>query len=314
MKIVVTGATGFLGGYVVRLLLAEGHDVVALGRNAEIGAGLGTRFVAADLAGLGSVLEGESADGFVHAAALSSNWGRKQDFWTANVEGTQQALTLARRLSVRRFVHISSPSIYFRFADQMGVREDIVLPPPVNAYAWSKAGAERLVLAAQDLGPVILRPRGLYGRGDTALLPRLVRAARKGPLPLLRDGVAVTDITHVEDVAGAVSAALAAGTEASGRAFNISGGEALRVVRIAEAAAKKTGISVRWRRVPTALALGGARALEAVSAILPGQPEPVVTAYSLGVFAFSQTLDISQARDVLEWRPQIGFAEGLERL
>lgn len=313
MKVVVTGATGFLGGHVIRRLLAQGHEVVALGRNAWIGAGLGTRFVAADLTGLGQVLKGESAEAFVHAAALSSNWGPRHAFWAANVEGTQQALMLARRLGVRRFVHVSSPSIYFRFADQLGLREDTALPEPVNAYAWSKAAAERLVLAASDLGPVILRPRGLYGHGDTALLPRLLRAARRGPLPLLRGGAAVTDLTHVEDVADAVLAGLGAGAKAEGRAYNISGGEPTKVMTIAEMAARKAGIDLRWRPMPAALALGGARAMEAISALLPGRPEPVVTAYSLGIFAFSQTLDISRARAMLDWTPRIDFAQGLER-
>lgn len=313
MKVVVTGATGFLGGHVVARLLAEGHEVVALGRNAGIGSALGTRFIAADLSQFAGLLAGESADGFVHAAALSSNWGPREAFWAANVEGTQQALMLARRLGVRRFVHVSSPSIYFRFADQLDVSEDMALPKPVNAYAWSKAAAERLVLAAADLGPVILRPRGLYGRGDTALLPRLLRAAKRGPLPLLRDGAAVTDLTHVEDVAGAVLAGLDAGPQAEGGVYNISGGEPMKVTTIAEMAARKAGTDLRWRPMPTALALGGARAMEAVSAMLPGRPEPVVTAYSLGIFAFSQTLDIARARTMLDWTPRVGFAEGLER-
>lgn len=317
MRIVVSGATGFLGGHLVARLVADGHAVIGLGRNQAAGARLaasGARFVPVDLATTSNALASETADGFVHCAALSSNWGTHAAFHAANVTGTANAIALARRLGVARFVHISSPSVYFRFADQLAVAEDMPLPPPVNAYAESKAAAEQLVLAATDLSPIILRPRGLFGPGDTALLPRLVRAARRGPLPLLRGGEAVTDLTYVDDVVEAIVAALAAGPVATGQTINISGGEPQTIRHIAEAAARKAGVTVRWRPLPIGPALFGVRLIEAIAAALPGRPEPVVTAYSLGVLAFSQTLDISRAKTLLGWQPRIGFAEGLGRL
>ncbi|WP_374619119.1 NAD-dependent epimerase/dehydratase family protein [Devosia sp.] len=313
MRVVVSGATGFLGGHLARRLLAEGHEVIGLGRDAAAGQRLvadGVRFQPIDLA-LSDALPGEAAEGFVHAAALSSNWGSREAFHAANVTGTAHALALARRLGVRRFVHISSPSVGFRFADQLGVTEEVPLPRPVNAYARSKAQAESLVLSAGDLSPVVLRPRGLFGPGDRALLPRLVRAARSGPLPLLRGGEAVTDLTHAEDGVSAIAAALLAGPQVAGRVYNISGGEPLPVRRIAELAAARAGVSVRWRAVPVGLALLAARALETRALLTPGRPEPVVTAYSVGVMAYSQTLDISRAARELGWRPRIGVAAGI---
>ncbi len=310
MRGAVTGATGFLGGHLVRRLLAEGHEVIAVVRDPAKAAGLGAQLLVGDLT---RPIETDlTADAFVHAAALSSTWGPRADFVAANVTGTDTAVALARRMGVRRFVHISSPSLYFRFADQLGVREDDPLPPPVNAYAESKRLAEVRVLAAPDLNPVILRPRGIYGRGDTALLPRLVRAARRGPLPLLRAGQAVTDITHVDDVVAAIVAALATPTPPV--AINISGGQALPIRDVAEAACAHAGVPVRWRALPTSLAFAGVRLLEAACALWPGRPEPVATAYSLGIFAYSQTLDISRAAELLGWRPQVSFAEGLGRL
>ena len=317
MRIVVSGATGFLGGHLVGRLLTNGHAVTGLGRNREAGARLaerGARFAAIDLATTNKALVAERADAFVHCAALSSNWGARAAFQAANVTGTANAIELARRLGVGRFVHISSPSVYFRFADQLAVAEDMPLPPPINAYAASKAEAERMVLDAADLNPLILRPRGLFGPGDTALLPRLVRAARRGPLPLLRSGEAVTDLTFVDDVVAAIVAALDVGPEVTGKAINISGGEPQTIRHIAESAARHAGVTVRWRAIPLGPTLFGVRAIEAIAANLPSRPEPVVTAYSLGVLAFSQTLDISRAKALLGWQPRIGFAEGLSRL
>lgn len=317
MRIVVSGATGFLGGHLVARLVADGHAVMGLGRNQAAGARLaesGVRFAPVDLALTSNALTGERAEAFVHCAALSSTWGTRAAFHAANVSGTANAVALARRLGVTRFVHISSPSVYFRFADQLAVAEDMPLPPPANAYAQSKAAAEQLVRAATDLSPIILRPRGLFGPGDTALLPRLVRAARRGPLPLLRGGEAVTDLTYVDDVVAAIVAALVAGPSVAGKTINISGGEPQTIRHIAEAAARQAGIEVRWRPLPVGPALVVVRVIEAIAAILPGRPEPVVTAYSLGVLAFSQTLDISRAKTLLGWQPRIGFAEGLGRL
>jgi nucleoside-diphosphate-sugar epimerase len=316
MRVAITGATGFLGGHLVTRLLADGHAVIALGRRpAELAAlaDRGAEVIAGDLTAGVTLPTAARADAMVHAAALSSTWGRREAFLAANVEGTGHALDLARRLRVGRFVHVSSPSIYFRFADQRDVAEDVSLPSPVNAYAASKRQAEAMVLDAADLHPLILRPRGIYGRGDVALLPRLVRAARRGPLPLLRGGEAVTDITHVDDVVSAILAALAAPAALSGIALNISGGEALRVRHIAERAGARAGVAVRWRPLPTGLALAAARLAELGCAALPGRPEPLATAYALGVFAYSQTLAISRAATLLGWRPSVTFEDGLAR-
>jgi nucleoside-diphosphate-sugar epimerase len=209
-------------------------------------------------------------------------------------------------------LHISSPSVYFRFADQEEIPEDTILPPPVNAYAATKAASETLVLAEPSLDPVILRPRGLYGPGDTALLPRLLRAARQRPLPLMRGGNAATDLTYIDDVVNAVLAAMDALSPAA-RVFNISGGQALSIRSVAEQAAAKAGIEVRWRSLPWSAVQAVTRLNEALHAALPGRPEPAVTAYSAGLFAFRQTLDISRACDQLGWQPRITFEDGLER-
>lgn len=313
--IAVTGATGFLGGTLARALLADGVPVMALGRDPEkLGAlaEAGADIVAHDLS-LGPPPAVRQAGTVVHCAALSSAWGRHRDFLAANVEGTRSALALARMAGARRFIHISTPSLYFRLRDQRCVREDAALPPPINAYAETKRAAETLVLEAADLDPMILRPRGIYGAGDTALLPRLLHAARRGPLPLIRDGSAETDLTHVDDVVAAILAALAAPPKPPQRVFNISGGEPLPVRRIAEAAAARAGLAVQWRKLPAGLVLAAARCFEAAARLNPNQPEPRLTAYSAGLFAYTQTLDISRARDHLGWRPQISFEEGLAR-
>jgi len=319
MRIIVSGATGFVGGQVCGALRAAGHHVVGLGRNMEAGrrlAELDIEFLPVDIAApLGREVTAKlgPADAFVHAAALSSAWGPRQAFHAANVEGTRRCLALAREIGASRFVFLSSPSVTFRFADQPGVREDEPFPAPVNAYAASKQQAETLVLAAPDLSPIMLRPRAIYGQGDTALLPRLIRAARRGPLPLLRGGQARTNLTHVDDVVAAIAAALAAGPMAAGRVFNIAGPQDLALRDIVERAAQAADVTVRWQAMPWPLALAMARTAEALAWLRPGRPEPAITAFGLGTLAFTHTLDTSAAMATLQFEPSIGFEEGLKR-
>jgi nucleoside-diphosphate-sugar epimerase len=314
VRVIVTGATGFLGDVLARLLADRGHEVIATGRDPKKLAALKREridVIALDLAD--NRAPSPACDALIHCAALSSPWGRRSEFHRANVVGTQGAVALARAAGARRFVSISTPSVYFRFQDQIGVREDAPLPPPINAYADTKRQAEQLVLAATDLDPVVLRPRGLYGPGDTTLLPRLLAAAQTGALPLMNEGRAATDLTYIDDVAEAAYAALTVNTPVQQRIFNISGGAALNVREVAERAAEKAGQAVRWRRVPPWLVLAYAHANEYICASLPRHPEPTITAYGAALFAFTQTLNIDAAKRQLGWTPRVDFADGLAR-
>jgi len=310
---IITGATGFLGQALTRRLLREGETVFATGRNRDKLDQLtrmGARAIAYDLTSEALPEDLPSTSRLVHCAALSSPWGDRRDFERANVSGTARAIALAKAVGVKRFVHISSPSVYFRFADQDNLPETAPLPAPVNAYAATKADSEKLVLNEPALDPIILRPRGLYGPGDTALLPRLLRAASQRPLPLMRDGRAATDLTFVEDVVDAILAALQVPAPAS-RIYNVSGGQALEIRHVVESAARQADMAVRWRKVPWPMVKTFAQASEALCARLPGRPEPVITAYTAGLFAFRQTLDIRRAEAELGWRPRTSFDEGL---
>lgn len=313
MKIVVSGATGFLGGHLCRYLNGQGHELIGLGRDPEKGANLGMRFEAIDLGTSDVLTSVAQADAFVHCAALSSNWGRREDFERANVTCTGNALAIAKRLGVRRFVHISSPTVAFRFRDQINLAEDAPMRSPVNAYAASKQRAEAIVRACMEVCPIILRPRGIYGPGDSALLPRLLRAAQSGTLPLIRHGEAVTDLTYIDDVVQAIDLALMAPSPCNGRTYNISGGEALSIKSIITQAAEAAKIPVSFTGIPTVLAMAAARIAEWLAVLTPGRPEPLFTAYSVGVMAYSQTLDVSAARRDLGYTPQFSFADGLRR-
>src|SRR5688572_1821226 len=115
MRILVTGAGGFIGRHVASALAAGGHDVVATGRSGdalEPLAAEGVHAHAADLAADPLDALASGCDAVVHCAARAAPWGRRTAFVRDNVVATQRLLEAAARANVRRFVHLSSPSIY----------------------------------------------------------------------------------------------------------------------------------------------------------------------------------------------------------
>jgi nucleoside-diphosphate-sugar epimerase len=318
--VLVTGATGGLGLAVVPALLARGHTVRASGRSAAAGARLrelGASFAAAELTTPDTAAAlVANADAVVHAAALSGPWGSPALFDRVNIQATAQLLAAAQAAGCGRFVYISTPSIYAAPRDRLGLTEASPAAQPfANAYAASKYAAERLVLAANAPGfaTIVLRPRALVGPDDRVLLPRLLRVARQGWFPLLRGGRALVELTDVRDAAGATAAALEAGAAASGRAFNISGGQPLSVADMLARVFPAFGLRPRLVPLPYGPAAGVARLAELVCARLPGRPEPAATVYGLTSLAFSQTFDLTAARTVLGWQPRHTPEEAIVR-
>ncbi|MBC8742013.1 NAD-dependent epimerase/dehydratase family protein [Paraburkholderia sp. UCT31] len=314
-RALVTGATGGLGRTAVEMLLARGIDVVATGRNEDIGRALaarGARFVAADLVNsdVGSLVSG--CDVVFHCAALSAPWGARADFVAANVVATERLARAAHREGRAKFVHISTPSIYFDFRDRLNIREDDPLPTPANAYAETKALAEaRLrVWADNGLPVVMLRPRALFGPYDTVLVPRMLRALRNGVLPVVNHGRAVVDVTYLENVAHAMWLAATRDTPQAS-AYNITNGEPMPLADLIKRLFDALGVSFRTRNLPrgAALCLGGA--MEGASRVT--RKEPLLTRYSAGVLGYSQTLSLERAAKDLGYRPLFTVEQGIER-
>mgnify|MGYP003705976295 FL=1 len=308
MRVLVTGATGFLGARCMRVLAENGLSPIATGRRAEA-APEGFPFIPADLASSDTLAAVPSVDAVVHCAARSAPWGPRAAFERDNVLATENLLHWAERTGVKRIVHISTPALYFDFKDQIDLHEQAVSSWPINLYAETKAKAEALVQAS-PLPSTILRPRAIYGPGDTALLPRLQRAIEAGPLPRLRGGRAVTNITHVDDVCRAVLQSL--NVPSSDGIYNIAGPEPLRLTELVERIAKAQNLPLRWRSVPLPLVLGAAQLLEATYRGFRLAGEPRFTRYSVGIFGYSLTLNTQRAAEDLGWIAQVPLDEGIE--
>ncbi|MFZ6734602.1 NAD-dependent epimerase/dehydratase family protein [Undibacterium sp. Ji42W] len=322
MKILITGGTGFLGRHLVWQFARDGHEILFTGRNADaarsiaLAAAKPIEFISLEH---GSKRAREQllacsrdADVLIHSAALTSPWGSDLAFRRANVASTSEVLAACQANAIPCLINISSPSIYFKFRDQLSIREDSVLPAGVNEYARSKQQAERLVIAAAIPLRVTLRPRAIFGPWDNALLPRLLRLLRYGRLPLLRGGRALLDMTYADNVVHAVKLSMKLVPSDTAQIFNISNGEPIAAADLFAKMAEQFGIPLHTVQRPYIVADLFARLLECAAKIRP-QWEPPFTRYSLATLAYSQTLDLSRARDLLGYSPVVTLDEGIAR-
>jgi len=316
MKILVTGGTGFLGGWTTKALLARGDFVRILGRNREIGNRLaqeGAEFVPADLRDPKAVLTAcAGVEAVFHIGALSAPWGMRRDFEEINVGGTANMIAGCRAQGVRRLVYISSPSVVFDGRDQTSLTESASYPRRfVSVYSETKKRGEDLVNAArQEMETVILRPKAIFGPGDTSLLPRLVTAAKQGRLPQIGRGENRVDMTYVENVVEAMLPALEA-PRAVGQTYTITNGESPRLWEVIRKVLGRLGCNPRLRRIPLPVAYTAAALMECRAAIT--HREPLLTRYTVLILARTQTYDIRAAQSDLGYVPRISLVEGMER-
>ena len=187
-KVLVTGATGFLGKYVVEELSQQGYQVRAFGRNRKVGQSLENSLVSffqGDLTKQEDLARAcQGMDMVVHAGALSTVWGPWEDFYQTNVLGTKYVLEACRETGIQRLVYVSSPSIYAAPRDQIAIKEcDAPQENKLNNYIRSKLASEKLFKDYPDVPSIILRPRGLFGIGDTSILPRVLKLSQKIGIP-----------------------------------------------------------------------------------------------------------------------------------
>lgn len=319
MRALVTGGTGFLGRRLAVRLCRSGWDVTAMGRRADAGReleALGIRFAQADLRSAEETADAcAGQDAVFHCGALSASWGAYGQFYDANVKGTEHLLAGCFRHGVGRFIHVSTPSVYFRAAHRMNVSEADPLPArQASAYAATKRLAEAAVerACAAGLPAVIVRPRAIFGPGDASILPRIIAANAARGVPMIDGGRALIDLTYVDNVVDALLLCQSASDAVLGRVYNITNGEPLPFAEAAARLFAKLGVPLRAKKLPFAAAYAAAAAMELAALWLPGSREPLLTRAMAGMLGRSQTLDISAARRALGYVPRIGVDEGMD--
>ena len=315
----VTGGSGFIGGVLIRRLVESGASVRALARSDRSAAAvedLGAEPVRGDLDDPASLAEGAAGcDVTYHLAAHLGQWGKREDFVRGNVTGTENALEASRRAGVRRFVHCGTEAALLAGEPLVNADETLPLRPDSKAlYSATKAEAEQRVRAASGEGfeAVVLRPRLVWGAGDTTLLPEFVAAAESGKLAWIGGGRQMTDTTHVDNVVEGL--VLAAEKGRPGEAYFVTDGEPIAFRDFVSELLATQGVEAPTRSIPSWAGAGLAAAGEGAWRLLPLGGEPPLTRLAYWLSAMECTIDISKATTELGYRPVIDRQSGMAGL
>jgi nucleoside-diphosphate-sugar epimerase len=318
MKALVTGATGFLGGALTHRLKNMNWDVTALGRNNSKLDELETFGVKAehvdlkDKSGLTETFKDQEI--VFHCAAFPSPWGNYEKFYQANVIGTRNVVEACAVNRIKRLVYVSTPSIYFDYKSRINVKETDLLPEPVSNYAATKLLAEEEVdkAFANGLATITIRPRALFGPGDTVIFPRLIPRLQSGRLPILGDGENIVDLTYIENVVDALLLCAESPSNTLGKKYNISNGEPVKIWKLVKHICDELDLPHPKRKISYSAANAVATALELLYGLIPTHPEPPLTRISVSMLANNTTLDISAAKNELGYNPKVSVNEGFD--
>ena len=310
MRVLLTGATSMIGRETVRRLRARGDVVTVLQRS---------EFADADACIQGSITDPSvlvkavaDQDAVIHLAAKVDIVGSFEEFVAVNVEATKNLLAVAQTSGVGRFVYVSSPSVAHAGESIVGGGADVADPNSTSGhYATTKATAELAALASStDTMPVIaIRPHLVIGPGDTQLIGRLIDRAKAGRLPLVGSGLALVDVTWVDNAADALVAAVDRAPEHGGKAFVVSNGEPRTVEELFTRIMAAAGIEWSPRRVPAKVAIGAGSLIEKIWEARSREDEPPMTSFAAEQLATAHWFDQERTRDALGWEPAVPLDE-----
>jgi len=317
MRVLITGATGFLGRAVARRIADAGHEVAALVREPDQSPAV--EQIRGDITSLDAMIAAAAGrDAIVHCAARVDPFARIDEYYDANVRGTDNVLAAAEVVDIRRMVFTSCAGVVVDRIDLNGVNESQRLPARApTAYLASKALAERHVLAANgpQLATVALRPHLLWGPGEAKLLPRIAALAKSGRLRLFGEPSRKIDSCYVDNAADAHLAALERlepGAAIAGKAYFVTQGEPATIEGFMNGLLRAAGYPAETRRLSASMARTLAASARTRRALTGA--DPLLTRDALALFGQSAWFNIAAARRDLGYAPRVGMSEGLARV
>jgi len=309
-KILVTGATGFIGSHLAEELLWKGFRVTALvrsnsnlqwlrGKNVDI---LPGDFVTGTL---------PSLDDFAyifHVAGLTKAW-RRRDFFKVNAEGTRNLVAAAQKAgSVRHFVYLSSSAASGPCPSEHPRREDETCRP-VSAYGESKRRGEEVVFAAADELPItILRPSAVYGPRDEYMLSYFKMIA-KGFMPCIGRGPLWLSLCYVDDLVDALVRCITH-DHSSGQVYSVSDGGKYSLDFFADVVSLALHVRPKKIFVPEWAAWFGAFVSEAYGRV-SGRSIPFHRSKCAEAVQRHWICSIARAKEDLGFRPRFGLEAGI---
>lgn len=310
--VLVTGATGFVGGRLARRLLDEGFRVIGAGRREMPGlVAAGVELRRGDLSDpdfCSSLCRGVRT--VYHVAAKAGIWGDPKAFAEANVVASDHLLEAARRSGVESFVFTSTPSVTY---NGKPIRNgDETLPyttSRISTYAWTKRVAEERIVKSDTPGgmrTIALRPHLIVGPGDNHLLPTLLERAQSGRLKIVGSGRNRVDITHVDNVVDAhlgARRALEQG-DAGGKAYFITNGEPVELWPWVNRFLEEAGVAPLRRKVPFPVAYAVGAVCEGIWKLRRKWTNPPMTRFAAAELAKDHYFSPSRAETDLGYTPR----------
>lgn len=307
MRILITGASGFVGGsFLQRFSHDPGLELLGVARRPSPMA----NYLQRDLSQPFELPF--RPDVVIHAAALASPWGSRAQYERHNIEVTRQVIDFCRRAGHPRLLYISTSAVFYTESHQYQLNEDSPIGPRfVNLYAQTKAAGEAL-LAGYEGERCVLRPRAVFGPGDTVLFPRVIEAARKGALPVFtgQDRPVMGDLVYIDTLTDYLLRAARAPQLAP--SYNLTNAEPVDLQALLHRVLAELGLPPPSRRVRVGTALRVATVVEALWRFLRLQGEPPATRFGVGVFAYAKTFDPQRTLNDLG-APSVSIDEGVER-
>jgi nucleoside-diphosphate-sugar epimerase len=310
--VLVTGATGFLGGTLAQRLAQDGVRVKALARSPQKGdflRGIGNLEIVqgdiTDAERMQQVIEG--CDVVFHVAAALG--GSLDDQRQVNVEGTRNVVMAAANTGIERIIHVSTIAVYgYRY--NADITETTPVCPSAEPYSITKAEGESVVQAIaeqHDLSYTIVRPGMIYGARSNMWTRVMFRVARMKPTPFFGDGSGFVPAIHVDDLVDLICT-MATHPAADGQIFNGTPDPAPTWREFLGAYAALAGHH-RWLALPPALAYG---ATGAAALFSPAQSQRRALPEMARLMQKRITYKMTKARDLLGWQAQFDVHSGVE--
>jgi nucleoside-diphosphate-sugar epimerase len=317
MRVLVTGATGFVGGHVVDACLRKNWQVSALTRPGSDTAHLQSQGV--------TIYRGEpnetallkravtDVDVVVNCAAKVGDWGPHEEYLQANVENLRLLLDACKGQGLSRFVHLSSLGVY-PTRHHRQTEESMPLPARHrDGYSHSKVQAEKVVMQYyRDFGVpvVILRPGFVYGPRDKTVMPRIIDNLRRKMARYPGGGHGAVNTIFVGNLVDAILLAISV-EGAVGQVYNLTDGEKVTKRQFMERVADAMDLPHPWRRPPLWLAWLVTWCCEAVAKARGAKEAPAFNFTRLKFMGYDLDFSIEKARRELGYRPRVNFNDAM---
>src|SRR2546430_2598170 len=320
MKVLVTGAAGFLGGHLVDMLLERGDEVRAMVRPVEDASRLrkldGIEVVLGDLVDRESLKRAvQGIQRVYNAAAKTGPWGLEKDYNAVNVWGVADLITASMDAGVQRIVHTSSITVYGHHLKAI-ITEDHPFHAEDNPYSRTKIAGEKIIAdCVQERGApvVIVRPAWIYGPRDTASFGRFVAMVESGKGFLISSGKNIVPIVYVRDVAQGLIKAGDTSDEAIGKVYTIADDRRVTQAEYLNTIADFLGVSPVSRKIPYFALYTAGRTAELLWQAMDRRKSapPPVTTYGITLLGGNQEFSIEKAQRELGYKPEYDVIRGV---